>query len=141
MLFSTPTQWVVLVLCLVAGWLFGLASHPGGGKWKARYLAERDAHAGYRKDADLRAAEARTRAAEWERTHAASSDTSRAADARIAELERENARLANTRPVSVPIQSGERVEIRPRAATTAARPAYPAGERRGWFDWGSRSST
>lgn len=141
MLFSTPTQWVVLALCLVAGWLFGLASHPGGGKWKARYLAERDAHASYRKDADVRAAEARTRAAEWERTHATTADTNRTADARIAELERENARLASTRPVNVPIQTGERVEIRPGTAASPTRPAYPAGERRGWFDWGSRTST
>ena len=138
MLFTTPTQWVVLALCLVAGWLFGLASHPGGGKWKARYLAERDAHAGYRRDADVRAAEAKARAAEWERTHATSADASRAAEARIAELERENARLASTRPVTVPVQSGERVEIRPGTAVPASRAVRPAGERRGWFDWGGR---
>ena len=45
MLFTTPTQWLAVAIALVAGWLFGLASHPGGKKWKARYLAERDAHA------------------------------------------------------------------------------------------------
>lgn len=45
MLFTTTTQWVAVAVALVAGWLFGLASHPGGKKWKARYLAERDAHA------------------------------------------------------------------------------------------------
>jgi hypothetical protein len=45
MLFTTTTQWVAVAIALVAGWLFGLASHPGGKKWKARYLAERDAHA------------------------------------------------------------------------------------------------
>ena len=43
-LFSTPTQFAALGLVLIAGWLLGLASHPGGKKWKARYLAERDAH-------------------------------------------------------------------------------------------------
>ncbi|WP_288460013.1 hypothetical protein [uncultured Sphingomonas sp.] len=65
MLFTTPTQYIALAIALVAGWLFGLASHPGGKKWKARYAAERDAHA--------------------------------AATKRIAELERDNARLAKER--------------------------------------------
>ena len=45
MLFTTTTQWVALAVALVAGWLFGLASHPGGARWKRRYLTERDAHA------------------------------------------------------------------------------------------------
>ena len=45
MLFTTPTQYIALAVALIAGWLFGLASHPGGKKWKARYIAERDAHA------------------------------------------------------------------------------------------------
>ena len=45
MLFTTTTQYIALVVALIAGWLFGLASHPGGKKWKAHYLAERDAHA------------------------------------------------------------------------------------------------
>lgn len=45
MLFTTPTQYIALAVALVAGWLFGLASHPGGRKWKTRYAAERDAHA------------------------------------------------------------------------------------------------
>ena len=148
MLFSTPTEWVVLALCLIAGWLFGLASHPGGGKWKARYLAERDAHSAYRKDADARAAEARTRTTEMERGHLTASDERlTAANSRIAELERDNDRLRNAAPVTaaqaprsvttVPIQAGERVEIRPGVAA-GTRPVHPTGERRGWFDWGTR---
>ena len=52
MLFTTTTQWVAVAVALVAGWLFGLASHPGGKKWKARYLAERDAHAATTKRAN-----------------------------------------------------------------------------------------
>lgn len=44
MLFSTPTQYAVLALCLIAGWLFGLASHPGGRKWKDRYRAQDAEH-------------------------------------------------------------------------------------------------
>jgi cell division protein FtsB len=120
MLFSTPTQWVVLALCLVAGWLFGLASHPGGGKWKARYLAERDAHAANRKQAEARLAETRT------------GDSQAVADlkARNAELERENARLRSAAPVTA-------ATVAPRTLA-AARPAYAPGERRGWFDWGPR---
>jgi hypothetical protein len=107
MLFSTPSQWAVLLLVLVAGWLFGLASHSGGRKWRDRYAAERDAHATYRRDADARVAEA---------------------NARHAELERENVRLAKAAPVTA-------ATIRPAAR---ARTAYPATERRGWFDWGPR---
>jgi hypothetical protein len=146
MLFSTPTEWIVLALVLIAGWLFGLASHPGGGKWKARYAAERDANARYRADTDARLAEARA-------THDTALTEARTghdgalaeARARIAELERENARLASAAPVTAQtiaprdrvetrsdIAAGERVVIRPGAGT---RPAYPAGERRGWFDW------
>lgn len=76
-LFSTPTQFLVLAMVLVAGWLFGLASHPGGRKWRDRYAAERDAHAASR------------RAAEQQRA---------ADQARIAELEQEQSRLANAAP-------------------------------------------
>ena len=72
MLFQTPTQYAVLVLLLVAGWFFGLASHPGGRKWRTRYEEERDAHVAYRTDADTRL---------------------KTADERIAELERRNAEL------------------------------------------------
>ena len=127
MLFSTPTQYAVLALLLVAGWLFGLASHPGGRRWKQRYADERDAHALTRKDQDGRLT---------------------TANARIAELERDNARLAKAAPVTAatiaPTTAATPVE-RPVVATRAvaaseARPAYvrPAGERRGWFDWGNR---
>jgi len=54
MLFTTPTQFAVLALCLIAGWLFGLASHPGGRKWKERLHAAEAEHAAYRTDADAR---------------------------------------------------------------------------------------
>jgi hypothetical protein len=108
----TTTQWLIVALVLVAGWLLGLASHPGGKTWKTRYAAEREAHAANRKEAEARIA---------------------AADRRNAELEREHARLARTAPVTA-------ATIAPRATAAAnrARPAYPSGERRGWFDWGQR---
>lgn len=62
MLFSTPTQFAVLALCLIAGWLFGLASHSGGRRAKARLREVEAEHAAYRRDA-----EARIRAAETDR--------------------------------------------------------------------------
>jgi hypothetical protein len=112
-------------VALVAGWLFGLASHPGGKRWKQRYAEERDAHAATRRDYDARL-----------------TDTGRGHDAqlteakaRISELERENARLAKASPVTA-------ATIAPNghAPATAARPAYPAGSDRGWFNWNNRVS-
>ncbi len=101
MLFTTPTQYIALAVALVAGWLFGLASHPGGKKWKARYAAERDAHA--------------------------------ATNKRIAELERENARLVKERPAVIedrvvhtdrPVVGDRVVHDDRLAARSAAEPAH-----------------
>ncbi|RZM36395.1 MAG: hypothetical protein EOP67_06715 [Sphingomonas sp.] len=114
MLFSTPTQFAVLALLFIAGWLFGLASHPGGRKWKTRYLAERDAHGLARKDRDGRIT---------------------AADARVAELERENARLASERPVAPVATTAVPIATRTVGDRVATRRTYAAGERRGWFDF------
>jgi hypothetical protein len=114
MLISTPSQWAILALVLIAGWFFGLASHSGGRKWKDRYAAERDAHAAHRKDVDARVTDS---------------------DRRVAELQRENARLASAAPVAGVAATRSSTSVRPAAS---ARPAYPAGERRGWFDWGTR---
>jgi hypothetical protein len=108
-LFTTPAQFIVLALVLVAGWFLGLASHSGGGKWRNRYAVERESHANNRRLA--------------EQQHAADK-------ARITELERDNARLAKAAPVTT-------ATIAPRAAV--ARPAYAPGEKRGWFDWGARA--
>jgi len=125
MLFTTTTQFAALALCLIAGWFFGLASHSGGKKWRERYAAEREAHAGYRKQGDSALADA---------------------NRRIAELERENdrlARAAETVPVAAPVAApaptlGERVTGRPGASRSVVRPAYPDGRRAGWFDFGDR---
>ncbi|HVF94817.1 MAG TPA: hypothetical protein VM900_10930 [Sphingomonas sp.] len=115
MLFTTPTEFAALACLFVAGWLLGLASHPGGRKWKDRYAAERDAHAGVRKDGDARVSDAQRR---------------------IAELERENARLAAA-PVAAPAVVERRdtvVEPTTRMGTTR-RVVRTPGERRGWFDF------
>ncbi|UIJ44565.1 hypothetical protein LZK98_16090 [Sphingomonas cannabina] len=58
MIFTTPTQYAVLALCLIAGWLFGLASHPGGRKWRERLRQAEVDHAVYRKEAEARIAAA-----------------------------------------------------------------------------------
>lgn len=114
-LFSTPTQFAVLGLLLIAGWLFGLASHPGGRKWKARYLAERDANAGVRREGEARAV---------------------AAEKRVVELERENARLAKVQqPVVAPVAAQPMTSRPVVAQPVSTRATYPAGERRGWFDF------
>lgn len=141
MLFSTPTQFAVLALALVAGWLLGLASHPGGRKWKDRYAAEREAHATARKEADVRVAEADRRTAE--------------ADARVLEAERIQAAPIVERDLAVGTRTvpgaqddrgfSEPVRAAPVArhsdAIAAARPAYPANGRREWFDFGPTASS
>ena len=109
MLSFTVTQWAIVALIFVAGWLLGLASHSGGRKWRERYAAEREAHAAARKDADARVA---------------------AAEARSRDLERDHARVVAAAPVTTSTVTPVR--------TVAARPAYAPGERRGWFDWGTR---
>lgn len=60
MIFQTPTQFAILALCLIAGWIFGLASAPGGKRAKARLREVEAEYAAYRHDADtrLKAAEA-----------------------------------------------------------------------------------
>ncbi len=105
----TIDQWIIVALVFVAAWLLGLASHSGSRKWRDRYAAEREAHAVARKEADARVA---------------------AADARYRDLERDHARLRDAAPVTAATVAPPR--------TVAARPAYTAGERRGWFDWGPR---
>ena len=63
------------------------------------------------------------------------------ANARVTELERENARLAKTAAAPVATtprtQAAELPGDTPVYPATAARPAYgrPTGSARGWFDW------
>ena len=61
--FETPTQFAALAFTLIAGWLFGLASAPGGRKWRDRYEDEEIEHASYRSQAetDLREANRKVR--------------------------------------------------------------------------------
>ncbi|OWK28283.1 hypothetical protein [Sphingomonas mucosissima] len=119
MLFTTPTQWMALAVALIAGWLLGLASHPGGRKWKQRYAEERDVHGRTRKDLDARLAER---------------------EARVAELERENARLTQATPVvATTATNAPMTTTRAPLAQSAARPAGSMRPR--WFDWTNRVGT
>ena len=143
MIFSTYNQYAVLVLVLIAGWLFGLASSSGGRRWKERYAAERDAHAAYRRDTDARVAAAEQRHAALERD---TESVRRDADTRIAEADRRQAELERERATYLQDAEARRAQtvqpvtdrtaFAPRASS-AARPAYGSGERRGWFDWQS----
>jgi hypothetical protein len=113
MLFTTTTQFAALALTLLAGWFLGLASSSGGRRWRERYVAERDAHAVTRRDAETRVAEA---------------------DRRRAEIERDHARLSTAAPAA---------PVRAAAPVSSVRPynrTYPNGEKRGWFDWGPRTA-
>lgn len=123
----TVTQWAILALVFVAGWLLGLASHPGGRKWRERYAAERDAHAAARRDTDAQAAAIR-----------ADADARvAAAETRHRELERDHARLVAAAPVTAAtVTPATTVAADPRPVSTrVVRPTVP-GERRRWFDFG-----
>ncbi|MBB5717529.1 putative flap endonuclease-1-like 5' DNA nuclease [Stakelama sediminis] len=98
MLFQTPTQFLLLALAIIAGWFFGLASHPGGRKWRDRYRTLEAEHKSYRLEQE---------AAIKER------------DARIREAEAERDRIARASPVAASTVTGR--------AVTEDRPANRGG--------------
>lgn len=103
MLFTTTTQYIALAIALVAGWLFGLASHPGGRKWKARYVAERDAHALTGKrvtELERDHGTVGTRVTELERERDLANERVAELKRENDELERENSRLSAARPIA-----------------------------------------
>ncbi|MBX3566227.1 MAG: hypothetical protein KF730_16830 [Sphingomonas sp.] len=50
--YETLTQFAGLGLTLLGGWFLGLATAPGGGKWRDRYHEEEAEHARYRDEAN-----------------------------------------------------------------------------------------
>jgi hypothetical protein len=48
----TTNQWAVVALVLVAGWLLGLMSRSGSGKWRRAYDDEHANHLALRRDYD-----------------------------------------------------------------------------------------
>jgi predicted flap endonuclease-1-like 5' DNA nuclease len=106
--FQTPTQWLALVVTLLAGWLFGLASSSGGKKWRDLYQEEEIDHASYR--------------------HQAETDL-KEANRRIRDLEAECEKLKKDATVAAPVAGA--------AVAAAAADPEPAGAGwRGWFGWG-----
>lgn len=85
----TPSTWMILGLTLVLGWVLGLMSRSGGGKWKREMKLEREKHVLELKERDARL---------------------KAADARIAELER-------ARPVTAYRDHDDRVDLHHRDST------------------------
>lgn len=111
MLFTTPTQFAVLLLMLIVGWLFGFASHPGGKKWKRAYRAEQAARA-----QDLAERDERVRALE----------------VRNAELVAAQGNASGAAPVAAgAVTTADR---------TGRAGDAPAGKR-GWFEWGAGDPT
>ena len=60
-------QLAIYALLIVLGWLLGLLSRSGGGVWRRKYEAERDARVALETAHHDRDAAARTRIAELER--------------------------------------------------------------------------
>lgn len=118
MLFTTPTQYIALAIALVAGWLFGLASHPGGRKWKTRYAAERDAHAVTTK-----------RVTELERDNARLAQATPVVEERVVRDDRivRDDRLAGDDRLARDERLAGDDRIVPRAAATPAHPREPGG--------------
>lgn len=50
--YHTLTQFAGLALTLLAGWFLGLATAPGGGRWRDRFHDEEIEHARYRDEAN-----------------------------------------------------------------------------------------
>jgi hypothetical protein len=66
MLFSTPTEWAALGLTLLAGWLWGFASHSGGKKWRRQLQEEEVSSAAYRDQAERELRDLRERVRQLE---------------------------------------------------------------------------
>jgi hypothetical protein len=67
----TPALWLILGLTLVLGWVLGLMSRSGGGKWKRELKTERERHALELKERDTRIEAANARIADMERARPA----------------------------------------------------------------------
>jgi predicted flap endonuclease-1-like 5' DNA nuclease len=104
--FQTPTQWAALALLLLAGWLLGFASSPGGKRWREHLEDAEIDHSNYR--------------------HQAETDL-KEANRRIRDLEAECDKLKKEAAVAA---------AAPVAAVAAAPAAESGGAWRGWFGWG-----
>jgi predicted flap endonuclease-1-like 5' DNA nuclease len=145
MLFSTTSQFVVLALLLLIGWLFGFVSHPGGELWKRRYQEEGEKYAAYRDDADNEIRQANHRIAELEASCASLEQRNVEAEATIADL---NSKLDVPASPALPVTVATPVESeappppkkgrsRPIAETHAAPVIFGKGPNEGGTGLGS----
>ncbi|MEO6217154.1 MAG: hypothetical protein ABIO86_14075 [Sphingomonas sp.] len=116
MLFSTPSQFVVLGLLFFIGLTFAFVIHPGGRKWKKLYQEEVEENASYRNDADNEVRAAKRRIADLERD--------------IAELQAQQAAsaavVAEPEPViAPPVVAAEPVVAKPVVETVPAAAIEP----------------
>ena len=144
MLFSTTSQFVVLALLLIIGWLFGFVSHPGGDKWRRRYQEEDEKYAAYRSDADTEMREAKGRIADLEGVCASLEQRNATAEATIAEL-KERLDSGGSPPLPAPVppptepdqEPPTRKRSRPVAEENAAPAIFGKGPNEGRSDPGS----
>jgi predicted flap endonuclease-1-like 5' DNA nuclease len=83
--YHTLTQFAGLGLTLLAGWFLGLATAPGGGKWRDRFHEEESEHVRYRDE---------------------TSEEIRTKTKRIRDLEADVARLGRGAPVAAAAEPG-----------------------------------
>ncbi len=67
----TTSQWAILFLVLLLGWLLGLLSRSGGAKWRRAYESERDARVAEQGEHEQALATANARIDELERARPA----------------------------------------------------------------------
>ncbi|CAN5534726.1 hypothetical protein BH09PSE4_BH09PSE4_21880 [soil metagenome] len=142
MLFNNPSQFAVLGILLIVGWLFGFASHPGGKKWKRAYTDESVDHAAYRDQAETQAREDQKRIAELERANAGLQRDVTALEAKTA------VPAAAPVPLAVPVTEPLAVAEEPAIVEAPVEPVADAvpvtepeplaevePEKKGWFSW------
>lgn len=117
MLFTSSSQLIVLFLLFVGGLALGLGLRSGGKKWRKRFNDESGNYAQFRRDADVKLREA---------------------NRRVAELERENAGLRETRPAEtatpiVPVAASAAPAFAPDPPLPEPVPDAP---KKGWFSIG-----
>jgi predicted flap endonuclease-1-like 5' DNA nuclease len=102
----TTSQWVVVFLVLVLGWLLGLISRSGGAKWRRAYQAECDARAAEQRDNAAALDAANKRIAELERAVPAAVVAPPACTATAATLDLTRDELARIRGIG-PVGEGD----------------------------------
>jgi predicted flap endonuclease-1-like 5' DNA nuclease len=130
MLFNSLGQFVVLALLLFGGVILGLGLHPGGKKWRRRLYEESEAYSNYRRKAEAQIRDGNARIAELEQENAALKESADKAGPSIAGTEPGAAPVVTAAPVIAPEPEATAVETiadaEPIAAPVAASAAVAA---------------